>query len=476
MRLFLFGVLAAGGGLFAGCALRPAGEDEERDRASKEGAAYEARPAPPEISGTSGPEDYLAHAFLANAALETRYWEWRGALERIPQDSSFPNVAVSFGYMFSPESMKTWDRTTLGVSNDPMTNIPFPTKLATAGRAALENARAAGERFREAKFLLQKDVLWTYYDLALLGETLRIQTETLSLLRQVVSQAEIRVRTGAASQPDLLRAQTEVDLAENELRTLESRAKSLSARMNALLGRPADAPVPLPPALPPSRPLPVPDAELLRAGAERSPELAALERNIKGREEALSQARQAYIPDFGLSASLTGSISKNIGAMAVLPLRLEAIRGGIEEARANLRATEAARVQYGRDLAASFVLNLTVLRNDERQIDLEEKIILPRARQTVELSQTSYAGGKLGFLDLLDAQRTLLELRLTIAALKIEREKALTAIETWSAVDVEVMAGGRMPLRAVRMPSGAPVAGRPGGSGSGNGSSMGTMK
>jgi outer membrane protein TolC len=476
MRTILLGVLAVGVGLISSCALRPSGESEERDRASQAGSPYEGKPELPTITEKSGPEDYLAYAFLSNAALEARYWEWRAALERIPQDSSFPNVAVSFGYMFSPGSMKSWDRTTLGISNDPMTNIPFPTKLATAGRAALENARAAGERFREAKFLLQKDVLWTYDELALVAETIRIQTETLSLLRQAVSQSEVRVRTGTAGQQDLLKAQTEVDLGENDLKSLESRAKGVSGKLNALLGRPAETPVPLPTTLPALRPVPVADADLLRAGAERSPELAALARDIGGREEVLSLAQQAYIPDFGLSASLTGSLSRSIGAMAILPLRLEAIHGEIEEARANLRATEAARVQYRRDLAASFVLNLTVLRNDERQVELLEKVILPRARQTVELSQTSYAAGKLGFLELLDAQRTLLEVRLTLAQVKIEREKAVSAIETWSTVDVEVMEGTRMPLRAVRMSAGRATPGSSAAGGSSGSSSMDSMK
>jgi outer membrane protein TolC len=473
MRALALLVLAMG--LGGGCALRPSGESDERERARQAGTAYEEHSPPPALPEKPSAEDYLAWAFLSNAALEARYWEWRAALERIPQDSSFPNAAVSFGTMFSRETMKSWDRTTLGVSNDPMTNIPFPTKLATAGRAALENARAAGERFREAKFLLQKDVLWAYDDLALLAESLRIQTETVSLLGQVVSQVELRVRTGAATQQDLLKAQTEVDLAENERRSQESRAKGQIAKMNALLGRPAEAPVPLPAELPDPRPIPVADAELLRAGAERSPELAALARDLEGRHEALSLARQAYIPDVGLSASMTGSVSKMLGAMATLPVRLEAIRGGIEEARATMRATEADRLQYARDLAASFVLNLAVLRNDERQIDLLGKIVLPRARQTLELSQTSYAAGKIGFLDLLDAQRTLLEVRRILAELRIEREKALAAIETWSTVDVEVMGGGRAALRAARMSSARPTAG-PRGAGPGTGSSMDTMK
>lgn len=433
------------GGALAGCALRPAGEDEERARAASLGRHYEEPAQLPELGEKAGAEEYLQFAFLKNADLEARYWEWRSALEQIPQDSSWPNAAVSFGYMFGKGNMKAWDRTTLGFSNDPMTDLPFPTKLLAAGRIALENARAAGSRFEEAKFLLQGRVLTTYYDLALLGEELRIQRENVALLAQIVAQAEVRVRTGASGQQDLLKAQTESELAGNDLKNLESRVAPLVARMNALLGRSADAPVPLPATLPAPRPVPVTDADLIRIGSERSPELAALAREVAGRQEALGLARQAYIPDFGISLDLNGSIAKTIGALVTVPLRLEAIRGGIEQAKATLRATRAAQLQYGRDLASSFVLNLYVLRNDERQVALFEASILPRTRQTIEIAQTAYAAGRLGFIELLDAQRTYLEVRLTLAQLRMEREKALAAIETWSAVDVEVMGSRRSP-------------------------------
>jgi outer membrane protein TolC len=261
------------------------------------------------------------------------------------------------------------------------------------------------------------------------------------------------VEAGSATQQDLLKAQTEVELAVNDLATLRAQAPPAAARLNALLGRPADAPVPLPQALPAPRPLPLADGEVIRLGAERSPELQALSREVAGREEALSLARQAYIPDFGLSFSFTGSIAQNAGAMLVIPLRLEAIRAGIEQARAGIRAVQAARAQYERDLAASFVLNLYVLRNDERQVALFEGSIIPRARQTVEIARTAYSAGRVGFVELLDAQRTLLDARLAASQLRIEREKALAAIETWAAVDVEAMRPGSPSSRGVSIGS-----------------------
>jgi len=463
----------AAGLLAAGCAaLRPAGEKDERQKAADEGRAYTEKATLPMLSVDSTAGDYLQYAFLANADLQARYWQWRSAIERIPQDTSFPNIAVPFSILFGGGSMKLWDRLTVGLANDPMTNIPHPAKLRTAGLRDLEDARAAGERFREAKFTLQGQVLSTYYDLALLSESIRIQEETIALLNLIARQASIGVSTGASGQQDLLKAQTEVQLAENSLRNLQSSVPGLTAKMNALLGRGPLEPVPLPTALPAPRPLPVSDEKLIEVGSERSPQLAALEKDIAGRSQALELAKEAYLPDFALSGSVSGAAG-NLGGMIILPTRREAIKAGVEQAQADLRAAGATRAQYERDLATSFVLNLYVLRNDERQVEFFENTIIPRARETIQLTQSAYIAGRAKFLDLLDAERTLLDARLVAAQLRMEREKALSDIETWSAVDVETLAPGAVSFRAARLnggsqtPSAMPAAAPAGGSGSG---------
>jgi outer membrane protein TolC len=430
----------------AGCALRPAGEDAERQRAADAGRPFTDTVVLRPFPANPTPEDYLNIAFLRNADLHERYWEWRAAIERIPQDSSFPNVALPFSTMFSGGSrdvagegmQKLWNRTTLGLSNDPMSDIPFPTKLSTAGRKALQEARAAGLRFEAAKFLLQLRVLSTCDDLALLAETIRLRQADAELLRLTVRLAAVRAQT-AGGQPDILKAQTSLDMAENELSNLRTQVAAADAKLNALIGRPATDPAPLPASPPALRPLPAADADLIRLASERSPALQALAREVAGKEEALALAKQAYLPDFGLSLSVTGSVAQTLGGMLVLPTRLEAIRAGIEEARANLQAAAAARTQYERDLAASFVLNLYALRNDDRQIKLFEETIIPRARQMIELAQNSYSTGELPFADLVEAERELLNARLVTAQLIVERDKALLAIESWSAVDAEAM-------------------------------------
>ena len=429
------------------CAVHIPGEREERERALSELAALEPETPPPELPPEPTLHDYLRTAFHADAALRRAYWEWRAALERIPQEASPPNVALSFDYLFSDEHMSSWDRTTLGLSNDPSEMIPAPSKLAAAGRRALEEARAAGLRFEAAKFRLQAGVTSLYADLALHGELIQLQQEEVGLLALQAGEADAQLASGA-SQDDSVRRQTALELARLELENLHAQMPILTARMNALLGRAPDAPVPLPAALPEPPALGARDDELLARVAERSPELAALAREVSGREEALDLAQQAEIPDFGFSLSLTGSVERMVGGMLTLPVRREAIAGGIAEADALLHAAQAAREQYGRDLAAAAVLDLVVLRNAERQAALFREVLLPRAELLARSAEAGLSSGQADLGAVLAARSELLEARRTLAQLQTERIKALAAIESASDLDVDSLMHPRMGMVA----------------------------
>src|SRR5262245_17904268 len=118
-------------------------------------------------------------------------------------------------------------------------------------------------------------------------------------------------------------------------------------------------------------------------------------------------------------------------SMVVLPVRVEAIQAGIDQAQASLRAAEQARVQYERDLAASFLVNLSGMKNSDRAALLFEQTLIPRAHDVIEAARTEYTQGRGRYSEVLTAQRTWLSARLTLAQLKTEREKALAAIESF---------------------------------------------
>jgi outer membrane protein TolC len=430
--------------VLGGCVLTPQGTSEERQRADVAGIPFEPPVEQrhlPEIPAEATWRDVLHRTFLANGDLEAAYFDWKAALAKIPQAAGYPNtnLAPQFSYLFSPGHMKAFDRATVSVGFDPMQNLSFPTKVAQAGKVALEEARAAGKNFEAKKFEIQQKVLTTYLDLSLHEEKIRIQRDNVSLLKLLADTAADRVRVGG-SQQDLLKAQTNFRLAENELANMESMHMTMRAMLNGMMARNPNAPLELPPGLPAPRPLAADDARLIAVAVDQNPGLAQLATQVAGRKEALELAHMQFIPDINPFAAFTGTASQSIGAMLIIPTTVPQIRGRIDESRAMLRSANAMLRQARSDRAASFVSALYVLRNSERQAKVFDEAIRPRAEEAMASSRQAYATGTGTFIDLIDSQRTLLDVRLMIAEARIEREKRLAELETLAGVDIETLA------------------------------------
>jgi outer membrane protein TolC len=428
-----------------GCALTPEGYNEARRHVEKAGEPYGApfvARSLPDLPERPEWSDVLRRAFLANGDLEAAYFDWKAAVERIEVASAWPNsrLMLGYSYVFSGGDMKAWDRSTFAFSPDSMESLLWPTKAAQRGKVALAEARAAGARFCAAKFDLQKRVLSAWAEFALLGERRRVSREWRDLAQMALDASRARVRAGGMQQ-DLLRAEVELQTAENELKTVEAEVRAARAALNGMLAREPDAGLEPPAPMPPARVLPADDATLLAVAVEQNPELEALARQVEGRSDALERARMEWLPDINPTFAFTGSVAQALGAAIMLPTTIKEIEGGIKEAGAMLRGAEAMLRQGKRDRAASFVAALVSLRNAERQAALFESRIIPAAEGIVAISRQSYAAGAATYLDMIDAQRMLLEARLVVAEARAMRETRLAELEALMGTDVETLEG-----------------------------------
>jgi outer membrane protein TolC len=222
---------------------------------------------------------------------------------------------------------------------------------------------------------------------------------------------------------------------------MESELAGMRAMLNGMLARGADSAIGVPRVLPSPRPVGADDAKLIAVAVDANPELGALAREVAGRKDALELARMQYMPDINPVAGFTGNVSQFVGAMVSVPMAIPMIRGQIKEAKAMLGATEAMARQTRAERGASFVAALVGMRNAQRQAELFEKVILPKAEQVLASSRQAYAAGSISFIELVDSQRTLLEVRQMIAEAKIAREKRLAEMEALAGVDVETIGG-----------------------------------
>ena len=100
---------------------------------------------------------------------------------------------------------------------------------------------------------------------------------------------------------------------------------------------------------------------------------------------------------------------------------IRAARAEIATARADLRMVEL-------DLATQTARAVAAYRTSQRLVDWYEEYILPKARETVTLTQTLYARGEVTFLSLLQAQKILTETELAYVDAQAERWTGAVAI------------------------------------------------
>jgi multidrug efflux system outer membrane protein len=432
----------------AGCTVHPRGEREERSAALEAGKSLavriEERELPP-LSENPTVEELVRYALLSNAELEQRYWEWRSAIEQIPQDGTQPTNLVLFAGVPITNGSTAFNRTTVTVANDPMADILWPDKPTTAARRALDMARAAGARFIKARYELRSKVIAAYYDLALTKELVGLEQRNSQLLQTTAGATESRNRAGTAGQQDVLKASNELDLSRNDIANMQSQLPSLQSALNALLNRPVDAPLGTPTLPPTTRPVTYTDAELVSLTAKQNPELTALAHEIEGRKEGIRLARLQYYPDFSASVGTDlGGVTQNLMGMITVPLlRYQAINAAIAQAEANLRASEAMRRQAGNDLNALIVMDISMLRDTDRQLSLFEHTILPRTRRVVDVARSGYESGGTSFLELLDSQRVLIAIERLVLNLQAAREKRLASLEATAAVSLTEESSGK---------------------------------
>jgi outer membrane protein TolC len=421
--------------VLASCTVHPAGESTERQAALTAGRPYEKRELPA-LGDHPTSAELVHYALAANADVETSYWQWRSAIEQIPIDGTqSTNLAISLGTTFNNGQLAQ-DRTVLTAANDPMADIVLPGKLSTAAQRALDNARAAGRRFHKAQFELRRKVITAYDDYALSAELIRLGEENIQLLQTAVTITQSRSRSGLAGQQDVLKSSNELDLAKNDLENMRAQLPIQLAALNALLDRDPAAVIALPDSLPATHRPAGSDQDLLDLAAKANPELIALADEIRAKHQDIQFARLQYVPDFDIAASsdLKGMTQALLGSFTIPILRYEALHAAVEQAQANLRAAESMRRQTARDLAAQLVDDIATLRDADRQIDLLDQTVLPRAREVVMLTRTAYQNNNATLLDLLDSQRSLIDIERLSANLRVTCDKRLAEIEAIDAL------------------------------------------
>jgi len=319
--------------------------------------------------------------------------------------------------------------------------LPWFGKRGLQGDAATEAARAAQERIASIQNTVIAEVANAYYELFYLGQSIEIIRGNRDLVLHLERVARARYGAGAATHADVIRAQVELGTIENRLGSLEDRRAPLFARLNALLNRPTTETFVLPSILT-FAPVNYTDDELLAKVSLHNPDLRATSFEIEAAHRQRERANKNYLPDItlGLDYIATGdarmpgvqdsgddALSATIGF--TLPIWRSKYDAGVKEADAILRQQQFKRDQQLNTFHAETVTALFKLRDAQRQIDLYEDTLLPKANESLVATQRAYSTGAAPFADTIDAQRMLLNFELSFARAITDHHQARIVLE-----------------------------------------------
>ena len=353
----------------------------------------------------------IAQALARNPQIEVAAEQVAQARARKTQATAIPDPQFEAAFVQSPGLFGAGGATERSVTAT--VTIPFLDKFRLQGRLGTADVRSAGFAATLTRQLITSQTTQTYDSLLASLRRQRDLREARSLAQDFVRRAQARFDAGTTPKLDLVRAQTELARAENDLIANDRDVANARAALNRLVGRPLGAPIAAADSLevPPAPP----DVDRLLSTALASrPELADLKSQQAGARAATGLAREAWLPDFTIGVTRDyadpGPGLLFTGVSFPIPLLYwQHAHGEIGEARhrelelaASYRDLEG---QVGQDLRASHAAATAALR---QAVYIRDQL-LPLARQAYRIASVSYGLGGSSALELLDARRNLLD-------------------------------------------------------------------
>lgn len=371
-------------------------------------AGASAADAPADTSAPRTLQDYLARARAANPSIQGMLAGARAATERAGVTSGYPDPLLMYGYWVAPDAMQ--GRQELEV----LQRIPFPGKRGLRGNVAAYEADMAARTADAYALDVDLMVATAFYEFVRAREVERVLNDEHTLIVHMRDVARVRYGAGTAEQQELLKLELALSQILDALTTNQHEEDQARIRLNELMGRRPEAPLPEPEWR-------VPDAAAAAAAADADsalvhrPEVASARAGIERAESAHALARREYIPDFMLGVMFEFGAGMDetweLRAGIELPLWLGKRRAAVREAEALREAAQhqmdAQELRVWRDLEHA----LHGVYSARDRLERFESLILPQAEQTFRSSEAGYRAGRVDFMDFLDSERMLLSMR-----------------------------------------------------------------
>ncbi len=356
----------------------------------------------------------IAEVQARNPSLAAVQAAWGAAAQKYPQAVALDDPM--FQSMYAPESFSSSSNVQssyyLGIAQ----KIPWAGKRGLRGQQADWEASAASSDIGETALRLteaSRVAFLDYYLNARLRELLASNTTAATEFRNI---ANAKYEANQVTQQDVLQADVELAQLEQRQIELDQEREIALARINTLLHRRPDHPLP-----PPPQTLPqvaeLPSASALRDFAvEQRPELQAISARLQAEQTAVDLACQDFYPDFEFMGRydrfwIDKEQQPQVGMNVNIPLNRSRRHAAVQERQFQVQKLQAELDQATDNVRNEVQAAWARVQGGVRTVRIYDSKILPTANENLSAARAGYTAGTVDFLRLIEAQRETIELR-----------------------------------------------------------------
>ena len=260
------------------------------------------------------------------------------------------------------------------------------------------------------------------------------------MLQKLSSISEARYRVGKAMQQDVLKSQVEISLLLQKTTVLEQQRATVQARLNTLMSRPPDSPLPPAAIVEPASLNESLDA-LYAAAKAQDPglqrEMVAIRRN----QLSTDLARKDYMPDFAIAymfeqRPMLPDMNGMTFTVSVPVFYRTKQREQVKQAREEVLSAEHNRDNRANELQFELKQQYLAAQASKQLLDLYTKAVVPQASLALESSMSAYAVGNVDFLTMLANFTTVLDYEVDYYRELADYQTALARMEPLVGIDL----------------------------------------
>jgi len=390
---------------------------------------------------TESLQDLINTAMEVSPKIKMLEMKKQAASNRIEQNSNLPDPMLTLGFANLPVN-------SFSFTQEPMTGkivglsqaFPFPGKLSEQADVNSKDVDIVEQEILDSKNEIRKNVIKNYNELIYVRKAISIANGSKDLLNNIAEVVRTKYSVSTASQQNLLKVELEISNITEKIEDLKSRENAHLSVLNSYLLRSADSPIAT---------TELSDIHYLGFTVD-----ALIDSSVKFRPflEGIKEAKQKeilkqslveydYYPNFNLALqySFRDRIEKTntplddfFSVMVGISLPLNyggKVSSKVEETESMQRLYDEQYEMSLQMLRSAFGFSIAKLTSLRERLKLIEEGSLIQANENLKSTLTSYQVGQVDFLNVIDAQNSLLKIENDLYRLKTDYLNEIVELE-----------------------------------------------